>query len=321
MMTVGNRLKAAFVALTMCFSAIAYPGECPTKEGVYLQVLGSGGPIADDGRASSGYIVWVDGRSVVLIDAGGGSILRFAEAGASFNELDFIGLSHFHADHSADFPALLKDGYFSDRNRSLIVTGPDGQGPFPGLKQFLTSLLDEKTGAFGYLAGYLDGSAGLPNLAAFEINDAYREEALVLGDVYGSMQIDALHVPHGIVPTLAFRVRVGENMLVFGSDQDGSNPEFVEFAKNATVLVMHMPVPEGVKGVGRMLHAAPSVIGKIAHDADAKMLVLSHFMERSLRHLDQNVDRVRSEFSGPIKIAKDLACYRIMNQENEREID
>ncbi|MDH3622059.1 MAG: MBL fold metallo-hydrolase, partial [Gammaproteobacteria bacterium] len=75
------------------------PGSCAQPGEVALQVLGSGGPIADDGRASSAYLVWVDGRARVLIDAGGGSFLRFGEAGARFEDLDFVGLSHLHTDH------------------------------------------------------------------------------------------------------------------------------------------------------------------------------------------------------------------------------
>ncbi|MCP4300323.1 MAG: MBL fold metallo-hydrolase [Gammaproteobacteria bacterium] len=96
-----------------------------------LHVLGSGGPIADDGRASSAYLIWVDGVSRVLIDTGGGAFLRFGEAGAAFIDLDFVGLSHFHTDHSADFPALLKSGSFSGRKRALHIAGPDADGPFP----------------------------------------------------------------------------------------------------------------------------------------------------------------------------------------------
>ncbi|MEK6194366.1 MAG: MBL fold metallo-hydrolase, partial [Deltaproteobacteria bacterium] len=86
---------------------------CPEAEGPALQVLGSGGPIADDGRASSGYLVWVDGRSRFLVDAGGGVFLRFGEAGARFEDLEHISISHFHTDHSTDLVALLKSGYFS----------------------------------------------------------------------------------------------------------------------------------------------------------------------------------------------------------------
>ena len=75
---------------------------CKDNDQVQLQVLGSGGPIADDARASSSYLVWVDGESRVLVDAGGGAFVRFGEAGAKFSELDIIAISHFHTDHSAD---------------------------------------------------------------------------------------------------------------------------------------------------------------------------------------------------------------------------
>ena len=33
---------------------------------------------------------------------------NFAEAGESFHELALIAISHFHTDHAADLPALLK---------------------------------------------------------------------------------------------------------------------------------------------------------------------------------------------------------------------
>ena len=75
-------------------------------EGVAVQVLGSGGPIADDARASAAYLVWIDGLSRALVDFGGGAFLRFGEAGGEFDALDFVGISHFHADHSADLPVF-----------------------------------------------------------------------------------------------------------------------------------------------------------------------------------------------------------------------
>jgi len=71
-----------------------------------VQVLGSGGPVADDARASSAYLVWVDGRARALVDIGGGAVLRFAEAGADFRDLDAVLLTHLHADHSAGLSYL-----------------------------------------------------------------------------------------------------------------------------------------------------------------------------------------------------------------------
>ncbi len=298
-----------FLPLTACVKEIT---ACPAS-GVTLQVLGSGGPIADDGRASSGYLVWVDGTSRFLIDAGGGVFLRFAEAGGSFSELDAIGISHFHADHSADLIALLKSGNFANRERSLPISGPAGDGPFPGLHDYLNSLLSKDTGAYAYLNGYLHGSGNLPKLEQTEIDPDTNKTVTVFSDADSDTRIQAMYVPHGIVPAIAYRIQIGDKSIVFASDQNGSSEAFLNFAKDASVLVMHMPVPEGVSGVGRALHAPPSVIGKIAAKTDAEVLVLSHFMARSLNNFADNLAFVQSEFDGPVIVADDLDCIAVGN--------
>ena len=278
--------------------------DCPASDGVSLQVLGSGGPIADDARASTGYLVWIDGRARAMIDAGGGTFLRFGEAGAKFTDLEIIAISHFHTDHSADLPALLKSGYFTDRSEPLVVSGPNGDPPFPGLLEFTDEMLN---GAYAYLGGYLDGSGGLPKLERVEVSGD--EVAQVLQ--HGSLGVEALHVPHGIVPALAYRVTAGGKTIVFSSDQNGNDEAFVEFSRDADVLVMHMPVPLGVSGAGRALHAPPDVIGQIANDADVETLLLSHFMGRSLRNLHENLAAIDGRFSGEIVLANDLECLLV----------
>jgi ribonuclease BN (tRNA processing enzyme) len=293
--------------------AVAADSSSCATSGISLQILGSGGPIADDGRASAGYLVWVDGKSRFLVDAGGGVFLRFAEAGGNFTDLDFIGISHFHADHSADLPALLKSGYFAKRERALPISGPAGGGPFPGLHDYLDSMLGKEKGAYGYLSGYLDGSGGLPQLRQTEVQREQQDTATVLADAVSRQQVDAMYVPHGIVPAIAFRVQIGDKRIVFASDQNGSAEQFIDFAKNADVLVMHMPVPQDVSGVGRKLHAPPGVIGEIAAQAQVKTLVLSHFMARSLSDLDGNVSIVRASFAGPVMIANDLDCVAVVD--------
>jgi len=291
--------------------ACAQPAAlCPPAEGLALQVLGSGGPIADDARASSSYIVWVDGKSRVLIDAGGGSFLRFGEAHANFSDLEFVGLSHFHADHSADFVALLKSGNFAGRQRPLTVAGPSGSNRFPGLDEFLQANLNATDGAFKYLAGYLDGSGNLPRLDAIEVSkDAEAGTDLLAGQ--DSISIFAQHVPHGIVPALGIRVEVQDTSIVFSSDQNGSDPEFTNFAQDASLLVMHMPIPEDSGDAARQLHAVPSRIAEIAAAANADRLLLSHFMARSLGSFDENVRIVREGYDGELLIAADLGCYAL----------
>jgi ribonuclease BN (tRNA processing enzyme) len=305
-----RRLCLVVLSLAAAAACAKTAPECPPAEGVALQVLGSGGPIADDGRASSAYVVWIGGQSRVLIDAGGGTFLRFGEAGAGFNALDFVGLSHLHTDHSADFVALLKSGYFAGRDRPLAVAGPGEGGPFPGFRDYLESLIGSDSGAYGYLSGYLDGSG---RLAKLEVHEVAREQQQPV-EVHSSgndLVVDALPVPHGIVPALGFRVRAGDSILVFASDQNGSDPAFSDFAQGADLLVMHMAVPEDASGSALQLHAKPSRIGEIAEESGAETLLLSHFMARSLRNLDANIEAVREHYDGRILVAEDLACIPI----------
>lgn len=272
-----------------------------------LQVLGSGGPIADDGRASSSYLVWVDGRSKIMVDVGGGAFLRFGEAGAKFSDLDFVAISHFHTDHSADLVTLLKTGFFSSRERSLGISGPDAGGPFPALADYLDSNVGSN-GAYAYLSGYLDGSGGLVRLDPVTVNHESGSVVAVYADEQNDIRITATGVPHGIVPAIAYRIQVEETEIVFASDQNGNDEAFVDFAKDADILVMHMVVPESAAGAMRALHAPPGRIGEIAAASGAKTLVLSHFMARSLDDLDGNVERVRQNYGGEIVVAEDLLC-------------
>lgn len=304
-------LGLVLLALTIGPSAAAEVASCPDDNSLAVQVLGSGGPIADDGRASTAYVVWVDGASRVLVDAGGGAFLRFGEADARFDDLDFIGLSHFHTDHSADLPALLKSGFFSKRKRPLPIAGPGGAGPFPGLPGFLSAMLDPKHGAYAYLAGYLDGSGGLVKLQQIEVPVESAGPVALTAASSERFEADALPVPHGPVPAIAFRLRLGDATLVFASDQNGSNPAFVDFARDADLLVMHLPIPQDADNVAKNLHATPEKIGAIAQAAGARKLLLSHFMARSLANLDDNVAIVRSRYSGPVIVAEDLACVKI----------
>ncbi len=71
---------------------------------------------------------------------------------------------------------------------------------------------------------------------------------------------------------------------------------------------MHMPVPENISGVGRKLHAPPSVIGAIAAKTGAGALVLSHFMARSLVDMEANLKEIRSRYQGQVLSADDLEC-------------
>jgi ribonuclease BN (tRNA processing enzyme) len=284
---------------------------CPPTRGVALQILGSGGPVADDDRASSAYLVWVDGRARVMVDVGGGSFQRFGAAGAQFEDLELVALSHFHTDHSADFPTLLKTGYFSRRQEPLPVSGPTGQAPFPSLAGYLNGLLNPETGVYAYLAGYLDGSNGLVRLDTIEVEHASGEAVTVLKN--SRLEVTAMGVPHGIVPSLAYRIDVNGQRIVFASDQNGGDPRFIDFARGADLFIAHLAVPESASGAAVRLHARPSAWAGLAQDSGAQNLLLSHFMARSLSRLDTDLFLIKNIYSGTVVLAYDGSCHFLNN--------
>ncbi len=311
MKPVSNIFSVMLFSIAVSGNAAIGIDDCAVAPGVVLQVLGSGGPIADDNRASAAYLVWVNGHSRFLIDTGGGAFLRFGEAGASFEDLSHIAISHFHTDHSSDLVALLKSGFFSDRTKSLSISGPVGGGDYPGLDVFLQRQLGTGNGAYEYLAGYLDGSGGLVMLDIVMADPETNKTITVFTDDGEEFEVLAIGVPHGPVPTLAYRINIGQQSIVFSGDQNGSSETFIEFAQDADVLVMHMPVPESISGVGRRLHAPPSVIGEIAANTGAGKLVLSHFMARSLKNIEGNLEIIRSNYAGTVIPADDLTCIMV----------
>ncbi len=304
----ARRFANIFMILALSFALLPRAGAqaCGAK-GVALQVLGSGGPELQDKRASSSYLIWQDGQARVLVDAGGGSALRFGESGAQMSQLDVILFSHFHVDHSGDFPVLIKSSWFEDRKRPLPIYGPEGNEFMPSAVEFVSDFFGEKRGAFRYLSELLvpgeDGSYKMqPHNVAGTAKPAevFRHDGIVAQSV---------RVVHGGFPSLAWRVEIGGKAIVFSGDTNGEAAGLRQLAANADLFVAHNAVPEGVTGVERNLHMPPSVIGDIAGEAHVKHLVLSHRMLRTLDKETQTQSEIEKRFSGPLTFANDLNCF------------
>ena len=277
------------------------------SQGVAVQVLGSGGPELQDKRASSSYLVWEGGRARVLVDAGGGSALRFGESGAQMSQLDVIFFTHFHVDHSGDFSALIKSSWFEDRKRPLPVYGPEGNDFMPATTEFVADFFGEH-GAYRYLSELLvPKEEGSYKLQPHNVAGTTKPTATFRD---GDLAAYAVRVVHGGVPALAWRVEVGGKLIVFSGDTNGEGG-LTQLAANADLFIAHNAVPEGAVGVERRLHMPPSVIGQIAGDAHAKHLVLSHRMLRTLGKEDQTQGEIKKRFSGPMEFANDLDCFPV----------
>jgi ribonuclease BN (tRNA processing enzyme) len=300
----------------LCFLALYVSGYVVSRasaqncgeKGVAVQVLGSGGPELEDKRASSSYLVWQDGQARVLIDAGGGSALRFGESGAKMSQLDVMLFTHFHVDHSADFPSLMFSSWFEDRDRPLPIYGPDGNNYFPSTVDFVHAFFNSRDGIYRYLSVLLVAQEN----GGYELqphNVTGNPSAAVFRDEHLSAY--AARVIHGGVPALGWRIEIGGKAVVFSGDTNGEGDDLVRLAKNADLFIAHNAVPEGATGVERRLHMPPSVIGQVAQQANVKQLVLSHRMLRTLGKEAQTLSEIRKSFSGPVNFANDLDCFPV----------
>lgn len=298
-------LRHIFIFLYFLFFTNTSIASCG-DEGVWLQVLGAGGPEVSDQLASSAYLIWQDGKAKILVDIGSGSMFHFEKSGAKINDLDVILLTHLHVDHSADLPALVKASFFTNRSKNLPIFGPSGNAIMPSTTAFLTSLFGPK-GAYRYLSSYLDGSDRY-KIQTTNVSTANKQEKTVLtNDAY---QIVAVPTNHGPIPSLAWKITIANKILVFSGDMNNENHTLTHLANHADMLIAHHAIPEKTKGTARRLHMPPSIIGQIAAQSNVNQLVLSHHMVRTLDKTKASKALIRKQYAGPIYFAKDLQCFK-----------
>ena len=273
---------------------------------VAVQILGSGGPRVNRDRASSSYLLWIDAQARILVDIGGGAFLRFGQTQAKLSDLSLVAISHLHPDHVSDLPALLWLSHQA-RKDPLPITGPSGNNVAPSFPTFLSRLFDEKNGAFQVLGPTLGGTQGTTGGGVrldVGVVDVTKAEPSTVLDRQG-VTVTALGIPHGNLPTLAYRVQTRDVSVVFSSDQTGTNPRFVEFAKGANALIMHLAIAAGATNP---LHASPAVVGRVAQEAGVGRLIVSHIGQFDL---DAAIAELKKFYTGPLTVGADLQCTSV----------
>jgi ribonuclease BN (tRNA processing enzyme) len=294
--------KNISILILILICSNGYANQCKVDQ-VKLQVLGSGGPELDDGRNSSGYLIWYKNKARVLIDAGAGTSVEYGKSGAKFEDLEAILMTHLHADHSADLAAFIKGSYFTSRNVNLPLYGPDGNALMPSTSSYLQRLMGDK-GAFVYLKDYVNKRAD----ADYKV--VATDVPLIVGQTFdyalgNNIKAKATFVHHGPVAAVAWRVEIAGCSIVFSGDMSNQFDVLTTFANEADLLVANNAVPDNATGVALNLHMTPSTIAKIAKRAQVKQLVLSHFMKRTLAIQKETKGIIIQHYRGPIHLATD----------------
>ena len=242
----------------MAFISISTYAQC---KNVKLQVLGSGGPELDDGRNSSSYILWNNNKSVLLVDTGPGTSTSFSKTGAKFEDLQAVLFTHFHVDHSADFPALIKGSFFTKRAEDLQIFGPSGNEVMPSATEYLSRTFGRK-GVYAYLNPYLlkEGRAKYKIVAT---NIPLTKRKTSSYSVGNNIKIFATAIDHGPIAAIAWRIEIKGCSIVFSEDMTNKFDTLTNFSKNAEVLVASNSIPEQASSRAKTLHMPPTEIGLI----------------------------------------------------------
>ncbi len=293
---------ALIVGLSVVSSGSLAAQSCEPGR-VAVQVLGSGGPELGDRRASSSYLVFIDGKARVMVDAGGGSSLNFERSGARFEDLDAVLFTHLHVDHIADWPVYVKAGFFSQRRRDLPVYGPDGNQLLPDIGSFQSRLFAD---AWPYLKDNIDDSPATYKLPAQVVT-----AETIWQQPLERLTLSALKVNHGPLPALAWRVDAAGCGITFSGDTSARTDNLIALATGTDLLVAHNAIPESARGVARRLHMPPSRIGEVAAQSAVSGVLLSHRMQRTLGRESETRDYIRQFYNGDISFADDLTLYRL----------
>ena len=242
-----------------------------------VMVLGSGGPIATAaGRASASYLIFIDGKPKILMDAGGGAYQRLAASGANIKDLDIILLSHLHIDHMGDISPIVKSMYFHNRAFNVANPGtfPPGRtapfrvfGPaengatfppvlsadpattqYPSTSDFVHSHYDLNTGNERYLNIFSRAiSGGIFNYEATDVSpnwQSYNPETIIDETVVNEIIVDedglvikAVGVNHGPVPAIAFRIEYKGKSIVYSGDTSSVGTNMISLSEGADLLI------------------------------------------------------------------------------------
>lgn len=352
-----RRLSVGFISALLATVSVADGDDHnlavnEVKGTLSVMVLGSGGPVATAaGRASAGYLIFLDGKPRILMDVGGGTYQRIAESGVNIRDLDTVLLTHLHIDHTGDLSAAMKTIYFHNnlargmnpalagRTAAINIYGPTSTsfpngpgGKFPG-----TDILQypstenyahqhysvQQGGVERYLNGFAPAISQGESKFVYTAKDlssnwmkagnieTVLDETEVEGD--GKLKITAIAINHGPVPAVGFRIDYKGHSVAYSGDTSSKTNNMAVLSEGVDLLIYDTAITQTLPAnpLFHLLHTKPKRIGEIAAAASVKKLVLSHITPVTEVRLKEVKADIRESYLGKIKVAKDLKVYNL----------
>ncbi|MGV9714080.1 cyclic nucleotide-degrading phosphodiesterase [Gordonia sp. NPDC003424] len=244
-----------------------------------LTVLGCSGSVGGPGAACSGYLLEVDGEQPVLMDCGPG-VLGELQRRIDPNDVDVI-LSHLHADHCLDLPAMLVWRRYAPQPATTRARlyGPAGTDVRLGAASSeVPGELDDITDTFDVIAwrNGVDVSLSGLTITPMSVN----------------------HPPE----TFGLRITGPHGQVIAYSGDTGFCDEAVDLAADADIFLCEASWTHAPEDRPPNLHLSGHEAGQIATKAGVRALALTHVAPWS--DADAILAEARSTFSGPVDLVR-----------------
>jgi len=255
-----------------------------------LTILGSGTFFVNKTISASSFVLEI-GSKRILVDCGPGTLAKLGAAGYTPADLDYVFITHFHADHSSDLFSLfmnyrLKDMFEPGSN----VIYPTFCGP-DGMDQFL----------FDY--------SRLVELHAYEgwENRTVLDYQPIMD--FHEFSVKTYKVVHEAFkfPARAYSLRFeAEGKVIAFSGDTALCPGVEEACKDADLFVCDTSFDKKIVG---NVHINTLQIGELAQKQGVKKLLLDHFYPQY--NTDTLVEEIRENYSRELVKAKDLEVIEL----------
>lgn len=277
-----------------------------------LTILGTGSPSPNLQRRGPSQTIEC-GDDVILIDAGAGTLHRLVEAGFGTLPLTAIAFTHLHSDHVTGILDVLWAGWIQRRWQ----TAPTIYGP-PGTRHFIEHLIeamDYDIRVRSQRAELLSRESLVPHVVEFE--EGWQLEGK-------DWRLTAFRVDHlPVDQAFGFRVDQDSSSIVISGDTKVSG-NLIEHSQETDILVHEVYWKRGLQeaaaeAIARdpaerirfdllpSYHTGSHELGKVANDANAKHLVLSHII-RPRPDADFSAD-IAPDYKGKLTVGEDLMTF------------
>jgi len=252
---------------------------------IKLTILGSGTFFVSKDRSSSAYLLEADNKRI-LIDCGPGTLMRLSQAGIKPWEIDYVFITHFHADHTADlFPFFMNIQLNDYALKGNSAKFPQIIGP-KGIAKFMIKSSENYE---------LPSVRGWNKVTFTDIKNKMR---------FGAIRVEPFKIKHiafGIMANgYAYRFIINKKVIAFSGDSTKCFG-LEKSCRNADIFICDASYS---KKQNNGAHIDTSQIGKMSSKCGVKQVVLSHLYPRT-DNIDL-IEEVKEFFSGKVIRGEDL---------------